>query len=194
MRTERVDSDPIDEVTLKLSQEPNIAPETKQFFIEVFKTKAMAIIPPRQGLAQWIRNVSITMDYYLNSSKTTTQIGEELDVCPTSIGRRINSTMENLRVNLEIITGKPMAKVKTAKTGLRGFGGMKREIVMAISSKGGKASHDKGVAYRFTPEKAREAGTIGGKIISQKRDWMAEIGRKGGSTPKNKKLTSTSSS
>lgn len=50
-----------------------------------------------------------------------------------------------------------------------------------IASRGGKSAHEKGVAHRFTPEEAREAGRIGGKKVSQDRLHMARIGSIGGS-------------
>lgn len=44
----------------------------------------------------------------------------------------------------------------------RGFASMDRKTQRAIASKGGHAAHAKGVAYRFTKEKAKEAGRKGG--------------------------------
>ncbi len=46
--------------------------------------------------------------------------------------------------------------------------------------KGGKAAHERGTAHEFTPEEAREAGHKGGETVSQDREHMADIGRKGG--------------
>src|SRR5512144_1685915 len=46
--------------------------------------------------------------------------------------------------------------------------------------KGGQAAHEKGTAHEFTPEEAREAGHKGGEAVSQDREHMADIGRKGG--------------
>jgi uncharacterized protein len=87
----------------------------------------------------------------------------------------------------------------------RGFAGMDDQKQREIASKGGKAAHQKGKAHEFTPEEAREAGSKGGKAahekgtaheftaeearvagrkggeaISQDRQHMATIGRKGG--------------
>lgn len=50
----------------------------------------------------------------------------------------------------------------------------------SIASKGGQAAHRMGVAHRFTPEEAREAGRKGGSIVSMNREHMAGIGKKGG--------------
>lgn len=44
----------------------------------------------------------------------------------------------------------------------RGFAAMTPERRREISSKGGRAVHDKGTARRWTPEEAKEAGRKGG--------------------------------
>jgi hypothetical protein len=45
-----------------------------------------------------------------------------------------------------------------------------------IASKGGKASHAKGVAHEWTSEEARAAGHKGGKVAHQrKRDAAARV-------------------
>jgi len=62
----------------------------------------------------------------------------------------------------------------------RGFASMDVEKQREIASKGGKAAHESGRAHEFTPEEAREAGRKGGKAVSQDREHMAAIGRKGG--------------
>ncbi len=67
-----------------------------------------------------------------------------------------------------------------ASTEKRGFASMDQEKQREIASKGGKAAHESGRAHEFTPEEAREAGRKGGKAVSQNREHMAEIGRKGG--------------
>jgi uncharacterized protein len=64
---------------------------------------------------------------------------------------------------------------------LYGFAAMSLEDRKRIASQGGKAAHIKGNAYRFTSEKAKEAGRKGGISISSKNPaHMAAIGRKGG--------------
>ena len=45
----------------------------------------------------------------------------------------------------------------------RGFAAMSPEKRKLVASKGGKTAHLTGKAYRFTSEKAREAGAKGGK-------------------------------
>lgn len=39
---------------------------------------------------------------------------------------------------------------------------MSRDEIRLIASKGGRSAHQKGVAHRWTPEEAREAGRKGG--------------------------------
>lgn len=62
----------------------------------------------------------------------------------------------------------------------RGFAAMDPELQRQIASKGGQAAHEQGRAHEFTPEEARAAGRKGGEVVSQNREHMAEIGRKGG--------------
>jgi general stress protein YciG len=57
---------------------------------------------------------------------------------------------------------------------------MDRAKQREIASKGGRAAHQKGTAHEFTSDEAREAGRKGGMAVSQNRDHMAAIGRKGG--------------
>lgn len=58
---------------------------------------------------------------------------------------------------------------KTGGKRPRGFAAMDRKLVSEIARKGGKAAHEAGVAYEFTPEKAREAGRKGGRATHAKR-------------------------
>ncbi len=62
----------------------------------------------------------------------------------------------------------------------RGFASMDDEKQRKIASKGGKAAHDKGTAHEFDPDEARQAGHKGGETVSQDRQHMSDIGRKGG--------------
>src|SRR5437016_4605664 len=62
----------------------------------------------------------------------------------------------------------------------RGFASMDPGKQRAIASKGGRAAHERGTAHEFTTEEAREAGRKGGQTVSQDREHMAAIGRKGG--------------
>lgn len=69
---------------------------------------------------------------------------------------------------------------RTNPTRRKGFASMDKACLAAISSKGGRAAHEKGTAYEFTPEEARAAGHKGGLAISSNRAHMAETGRRGG--------------
>src|SRR4051812_47903305 len=62
----------------------------------------------------------------------------------------------------------------------RGFASMDREKQKEIASKGGKAAHAKGTAHEFDSGEARDAGRKGGLAVSQNREHMAKIGRRGG--------------
>jgi general stress protein YciG len=62
----------------------------------------------------------------------------------------------------------------------RGFAGMSPEKRRYISSLGGKAAHAKGTAHEYTKAEARNAGRIGGRVVSLNRQHMSEIGRIGG--------------
>ena len=65
-------------------------------------------------------------------------------------------------------------------SGGRGFASMDGEVQRRIAREGGRAAHAKGTAHEFTPEEARLAGRKGGEVVSQNREHMAAIGRKGG--------------
>ncbi len=67
-----------------------------------------------------------------------------------------------------------------AGTSKRGFASMDPAKQREIASKGGRAAHAKGTAHEFTSEEARAAGRKGGMVVSQNREHMARIGRKGG--------------
>lgn len=62
----------------------------------------------------------------------------------------------------------------------RGFAAMDREKQKQIASAGGRAAHQQGVAHEWSRDEARAAGRKGGHAVSQNRNHMAEIGRKGG--------------
>ncbi|MEB1900072.1 KGG domain-containing protein [Xanthomonas campestris pv. campestris] len=61
-----------------------------------------------------------------------------------------------------------------------GFASMDEDKQREIASKGGKAAHASGNAHEFDSEEAREAGRKGGESVSQDREHMADIDRKGG--------------
>jgi general stress protein YciG len=62
----------------------------------------------------------------------------------------------------------------------RGFASMDLVKQREIASKGGKAAHEKKTAHEFTSEEAKKAGRKGGIKVSQDREHMSLIGRKGG--------------
>src|SRR5687767_15513548 len=68
----------------------------------------------------------------------------------------------------------------TSRRSNRGFASMDRSKQKEIASKGGKAAHAKGTAHEFDSGEAREAGRKGGLAVSQNREHMARIGRRGG--------------
>jgi uncharacterized protein len=51
----------------------------------------------------------------------------------------------------------------------RGFAAMTPEKRREISSKGGKAAHEKGTAHEFDSEEARAAGRKGGMVAGMRR-------------------------
>ena len=65
-------------------------------------------------------------------------------------------------------------------TSNRGFASMDRQRQREIASLGGRAAHQRGTAHEFDSAEAREAGRKGGEAVSQNREHMARIGRKGG--------------
>jgi general stress protein YciG len=82
-------------------------------------------------------------------------------------------------------------QVKKKGTSNRGFASMNAETQRSIASKGGKAAHRQGVAHEWSSDEARAAGRKGGEIVSQDRNHMAEIGRKGGEARGSKKSDPT---
>ena len=62
----------------------------------------------------------------------------------------------------------------------KGFAGMTAARQREIASMGGKASQALGTAHRYDAAEASAAGRKGGLSVSQRREWMATIGRKGG--------------
>jgi len=62
----------------------------------------------------------------------------------------------------------------------RGFAALSPEQRREVAKRGGAAAHASGRAHVWSAEEARAAGKIGGAKVSQDREFMAEIGRKGG--------------
>jgi general stress protein YciG len=61
----------------------------------------------------------------------------------------------------------------------RGFAAMDPETQRRIASQGGRAAHERGRAHEFSSQEAREAGRRGGEAVSNNREHMSEIGRRG---------------
>ncbi len=74
----------------------------------------------------------------------------------------------------------PIAPAIRPRTSRRGFAAMDKTRQKEIASAGGRAAHERGNAHEFTSEEARQAGRKGGQAVSQNRQHMATIGRKGG--------------
>lgn len=68
----------------------------------------------------------------------------------------------------------------TSRKSSRGFAAMSPEKQKQIASEGGRAAHRLGVAHEWSSDEARTAGRKGGQIVSQNREHMSEIGRRGG--------------
>ena len=66
------------------------------------------------------------------------------------------------------------------ETRTRGFGALDSDVQREIASKGGRAAHKAGVAHEYTSDEARAAGKKGGRAVAKNREWMKEIGRRGG--------------
>jgi general stress protein YciG len=62
----------------------------------------------------------------------------------------------------------------------RGFAAMDESKRRQIASRGGRAAHEIGNAHEWNGAEAAEAGRKGGQKVSQNRQHMAAIGRKGG--------------
>lgn len=65
---------------------------------------------------------------------------------------------------------------EATKKSRRGFAAMDPEKRRAIASLGGKRAHEMGVAHCFDSEKAREAGTKGGRAYHKKRGRTVIVG------------------
>jgi general stress protein YciG len=72
------------------------------------------------------------------------------------------------------------ARGNSGKRSSRGFAAMSPERQKQIASEGGRAAHRLGVAHEWNSDEARNAGRKGGQIVSQNREHMSEIGRRGG--------------
>lgn len=74
-------------------------------------------------------------------------------------------------------------KVSDTKKAKRGFAAMSPELQKSIAAKGGRAAHVKGTAHEFTSAEAAVAGKKGGAaIVARGKEYLSEIGRRGGQT------------
>lgn len=74
----------------------------------------------------------------------------------------------------------PKINPETGKQ-IKGFAVMDPDRQREIAAKGGRTGHEIGKSHEFTSDEAREAGRIGGLLVSQDREHMSRIGRLGGS-------------
>ena len=81
-----------------------------------------------------------------------------------------------------------------AGTSQRGFASMDNDQQRDIARKGGRAAHEKGTAHEFDSNEAREAGRKGGEAVSQNREHMARIGKKGGASSRSNSRQSSNHS
>ncbi len=83
----------------------------------------------------------------------------------------------------------PSPAAKDGKRTLRrGFAVLDADRRKEIARLGGQTAHKNGNAHRFNPEEASLAGKKGGATISEDRDYMADIGRRGGLAKRGYKL------
>jgi hypothetical protein len=67
-------------------------------------------------------------------------------------------------LKVTVVFSQQNRKDKKIMKGMQGFASMTPEKVRDIASKGGKRSHELGVAHKWTSEEAANAGRIGGRI------------------------------
>lgn len=63
---------------------------------------------------------------------------------------------------------------------LKGFAALDKDRMSEIARAGGIMAHIRGAAHEFTPEEAVAAGKKGGAALAQDREYMSEIGKRGG--------------
>ena len=100
---------------------------------------------------------------------------------PETPARKTKSSETRPNINPAAVTPAPAAPAaKPSRISRRGFAAMDKSRQKQIASAGGRAAHERGHAHEFTSEEARQAGKKGGQSVSQNRQHMAAIGRKGG--------------
>jgi general stress protein YciG len=97
---------------------------------------------------------------------------------PTSPTDRITDSLACSCSSADTELFSPSSDAKPKR--LRGFARMTKEKHRRVASEGGIAAQQSMLAHRFTSATARSAGKIGGRRIAQNRDYMRELGRRGG--------------
>jgi len=72
-----------------------------------------------------------------------------------------------------------MGEKRPADSGPRGFAALDRVKRLELARRGGLAAHARGTAHEFSTEEAQRAGRKGGAKVSNDREHMARIGRRG---------------
>ena len=91
-----------------------------------------------------------------------------------------NRTIDRLCSRFAAYIGPEPAGEITPTKKPKGFARMSPEERKRIAAMGGKTSHGKGTAHKFTSEQGAEAGKKGGGHWRDNPDHLSEIGRKGG--------------
>ena len=102
-----------------------------------------------------------------SDNSTNQQMNNRVDMNNSNISDNNDSDQSDERTN-------------PVKRSSRGFAAMSPERQKQIASEGGRAAHRLGVAHEWNSDEARNAGRKGGQIVSQNREHMSEIGRRGG--------------
>ena len=95
-----------------------------------------------------------------------------------NVTERITDKTSRRRSSTGSVTPSPDSDTKPKQ--MRGFARMNKEKLRRIASEGGIAAQNSKTANRFTSTTARKAGKVGGFRIAQDRDYMTELGRRGG--------------
>ena len=77
------------------------------------------------------------------------------------------------------VEGNTMGEKQHADSRPRGFAALDRIQRLELARRGGLAAHAKGTAHEFSTEEAQRAGRKGGAKVSNDREHMARIGRRG---------------
>lgn len=102
---------------------------------------------------------------------------------PSTEGREVSCTTATdgeTRPDAAQTSAPPSAPDAPPAKSRRGFAAMDPERQREIARLGGRAAQERGSAHLFTSKEAREAGRKGGASVSQDREHMSAIGRKGG--------------